>query len=192
MPSPVENFPDYYDKTIRLQKELEKFEVVSAKLKEKYKSFGELVTFVEYLRATEVVFTEAESQRWNDDQIKSELIKNEIYMMSLDTGVDEKVFRDIHDDFQTLCSGADQVYAVAEKLLEKYKNCPECQNFIYYLRDISLVFIEFRKEGMKLDEAKERLFKARMKVLSIDGQPELSLLEKIYGEFKADLGIKEQ
>lgn len=191
MASPIENFPDHYNKTIRLQRELEKVEVVSAKLKEKYKSFGELATFVEYLRATEVVFMEAKSQSWNDDQIKSELIKNEIYMMSLDTGVDEKVFRDIHDDFQALCLGADQVYAVAEKLLEKYKDCRECQNFIYYLRDISLVFVEFRKEGMGLDEAKERLFKARMKVLSVDGQPELSLLEKIYGEFKANLGIKE-
>lgn len=191
MASPIENFPDHYNKTIRLQRELEKVEVVSAKLKEKYKSFGELATFVEYLRATEVVFMEAKSQSWNDDQIKSELIKNEIYMMSLDTGVDEKVFRDIHDDFQALCLGADQVYAVAEKLLEKYKDCRECQNFIYYLRDISLVFVEFRKEGMGLDEAKERLFKARMKVLSVDGQPELSLLEKIYGEFKTNLGIKE-
>lgn len=191
MASPIENFPDHYNKTIRLQKELEKIEVVSVKLKEKYKNFGELATFVEYLRATEVVFMEAKSQNWNDDQIKSELIKNEIYMMSLDTGVDEKVFRDIHDDFQALYLGADQVYAVAEKLLEKNKDCRECQNFIYYLRDISLVFVEFRKEGMGIDEAKERLFKARMKVLSIDGQPELSLLEKIYEEFKTNLGIKE-
>lgn len=190
MASPIENFPDHYDKAIRLQRELEKVEVVSAKLKEKYKSFTELATFVEYLRATEVVFMEAKSQNWNDDQIKSELIKNEIYMMSLDTGVDEKVFRDIHDDFQALCLGADQVYAVAEKLLEKNKDCRKCQNFIYYLRDIFLVFAEFRKEGMGLDEAKERLFKARMKVLSIDGQPELSFLEKIYEEFKTNLGIE--
>lgn len=191
MASPIENFPDQYDKTIRLQRELEKVEVVSAKLKEKYKNFGELATFVEYLRATEVVFMEAKSQNWNDDQVKSELIKNEICMISLDTGVDEKVFRDIHDDFQALCLGADQIYAVAEKLLEKNKDCRGCQDFIYYLRDISLVFVEFRKEGMSIDEAKERLFKARMKVLSIDGQPELSLLEKIYEEFKTNLGIKE-
>src|SRR4030042_5737014 len=148
MASPIEKFPDHYDKTILLQKELEKVEVVSAKLKEKYKSFGELAIFVEYLRATEVVFMEAKSQSWNDDQIKRELIKNEIHLMSLDTGVDEKVFQDIHDDFQALCLGADQVYAVAEKLLEKNKGCGECQNFIYYLRDISLVFVEFRKEGM--------------------------------------------
>ncbi len=189
MASPIENFPDHYDKTIRLQRELEKVEIVSAKLEEKYKDFSELATFVEYLRATEVVFMEAKSQSWNDDQIKSELIKNEIYMMSLDTGVDEKVFRDIHDDFQALCSGADQIYAVAEKLLEKNKDCRKCRDFICYLRDISLVFAEFRKEGMSIDEAKERLFKARMKVLSVDGQPELGLLEKIYDEFKKELGV---
>ncbi len=191
MADPIENFPDRYDKAISLQRELEKIEIVSTKLKEKYKNFSELVVFIDYLRAAEEVFLEAKLKNWNDEQIKSELIKNEIYLMSLDTGVDEKVFRELHDDFQSLYVGVGQVYAVAEKLLEKYKDCSECQNFIHYLCDISLIFAEFRKEGLGLDETKDRLFKARMKVLSVDGQPELSLLEKIYKEFREELGIKE-
>ncbi|MCX6765651.1 MAG: hypothetical protein NT136_01675 [Candidatus Moranbacteria bacterium] len=182
-----ENLSSQYEKEVRMQKEIEKIELISTKLKEKYSPYQELVEFVDYLRSAEEVFIEARVKSWSDDQTKEDLIKKEIYLMSLETGVDDKVFRAIYDDFHSLYASIGQVYSVTEKLLEKYKDCKECQEFIHYLGDISLIFLEAEKEGLALNEAKERLFKARMKVLSVDGQPELGVLEKIYEEFKKEL-----
>jgi len=179
--SSKEKPPSQYEKEVILQKEVEKIEIISTKLKEKYKNFQELVVFIE-----------AKVKNWNDEQIKEQLINKEIYIMSLDTGVDEKVFNDIYDNFQSLYTSIGEIYAVTEKLLEKHKECGECQQFINYLRDVCLIFVEVQKEGLNIGQARDRLFKARMKVLSIDGNPELGVLEKIYDEFRKELGVKKE
>lgn len=187
--SSLENFANPYEKEELLQKELEKIEVVSMKLKERYKGYKDLVEFVDYLRSSEEIFLMSKAKRWNAEQLKEELIKNELHLTSVNTGVDESVFQDIHNDFKSVALNVGKLYQVADELLKKYSD-DQYREFILYLRDISLIFVKFQEEKIDIDNARDRLFRVRMKVLSADGNPELGALEKIYEEFRQGLGIK--
>ena len=187
MASPFENFAAVYNKEKMLQMELEKVEIVSIKLRNEYKDYQELVAFIDYLRSSESIFIMSRAGNWTGEKLKEELIKNELHVASLNAGVNEKVFNMIYNDFRVLSKNVNAVYEVAARLMEKYKDSPECVHFINYLRDITVVFIEVEKEGISFDEAKDRLFGIRMRAISADGHPQLSKLEEIYVEFKAGI-----
>lgn len=183
----MKNFDAQYEKEASLAREMEKIDNVAAKLKEKYNSYKELVDFINYLQSTESVFMEAKIRNWSDDQTKDALIRSEIYLMSVNLGVDQSVFNSIYDDFKSLCVEIGAVYEIAEKLKEEYADCVECVSFIEYLRDVTVIFHKAREEKEDASRTKEEIFGTRMNALSADGQPELNVLEKIYTEFKAAL-----
>lgn len=187
MSSSFENFSEVYNKEKTLQLELEKIEITSIKLKEEYKDYEELVGFIDFLRASESIFMMSKAQRWNGEKLREELIKNELHVASMNAGVNEEVFRSIHDDFKTLSGNIGKIYDTAEELLKKYADNQACKEFILYLRDISIVFIEAKKEAIGIDEAKDRLFMMHMKSLSSEGKTEIRVFEKIYAEFKKGL-----
>lgn len=187
MSSSFENFTEAYTKEKILQLELEKVEIVSLKLHNEYKDYQELVAFIDYLRSSESIFLMSRAGSWTGEKLKEELIKNELHMASLNAGINEKVFNMIYNDYKVLTKNVGAVYHVAEELLEKFKDHPECKEFIHYLRDITIVFIEVEKEGISFDEAKDRLFKTRMRAISADGKQEIRVLENIYEEFKKGL-----
>jgi hypothetical protein len=180
----VETFPNEIDKERKIHNEVEKIEIVSMKLKEEYKDYQDLVDFIDYLRASEELFITSRIEQWTGEKLRTELIKNELRLASFNTGINEKVFSMLCEDFKTLAVSVSKLYDATDELLKKYADHPECKEFILYLRDISIVFVEVEKEGISFDEAKDRLFNIRMKVISVGGNPEMGILENIYREFK--------
>lgn len=187
MASPFENFSSVCSKEKTLQFEMEKIEITSIKLKEEYKDYEELVGFIDYLRASESIFVISKAQNWNGEKLKEELIKNELHVASMNAGVNEEVFNSIYSDFKTLSGNIGKIYDIVEELLKKYADNQACKEFILYLRDISIIFVETEKEGVGIDEAKDRLFMMRMKSLSSEVKMEIRVFENIYAEFKKRL-----
>jgi hypothetical protein len=187
MTSSFEKIKITSDKEKMLQLDLEKVEITSIKLKEKYKDYQELVGFVDYIRASESIFLLSKAQNWNAEKLKEGLMKNELHIASMNAGVNEGVFTEIYNDFKTLSGNIGKIYDSAESLLKKYAKDEVCREFILYIRDISIVFVEVRNKEIDFDEAKDRLFNIKMKSLSIDGKHNLGMLEKIYDEFKKGL-----
>lgn len=183
----LEKFGDVYEKEKTFNKEIEKVEIASMKLKEKYKDYQELVEFIDYLRASEELFIASKSEKWTGEKLKEELIKNELHVAPFHAGIDEKVFDAICGDFKSLSAGIGKIYEVTDKLLEKYAECGECKDLILFIRNISVIFIEVEEKNISFDEAKDRLFMAKIKALSTGGKSELNVLEKIYAEFKEEL-----
>ncbi len=185
----IERFDAGYEKELELQRELEKVEVTAVKLKEKYKEYQELSSFIDYLKGTEQVFVTARMKRWSGEQLKKELVGIEMNLMSLNSGLDEDVFGAIRDDFQLTYTNISQIHSVSQKLLDNYKDCAGCKDFIIYLRDLSIIFYDSKRKKESPDEIKEKVFKARMKVLSTDSDTDLKTLEKIYNEFEDGLKL---
>ena len=77
---------------------------------------------------------------------------------------------------------------IAEKLIKKFSNKEGCEEFISSLRDISITFIEAREKHFAISEIQDRIYRSRMMALSAGGDPDITLLEKVYDEFKNELG----
>jgi hypothetical protein len=165
----------------QLREEMEKIKYAALRLKEKYKNYEELSSFVDYLRATEEIFGRAKIENWNSDRLKKELIESEINLMSVNSNVDHSVFYGIYSDFQSTHLAIHDVYAVAQNLLAKYANCADCLVLIDYIRD---TYILFSDEGKGLEFIKNNFLSAKMKKLSADGEPPMWRLEEVYEDFK--------
>lgn len=185
----VENFESQFEKELHLQKELEKVELTAMKLKEKYSEYRELASFIDYLKGTEQIFIMATVRNWTGEQLKKELINLDIGMVSLNSGLDEDIFGVIRGDFQNTYISISQIHSISQKLIDEYKDCKECLEFITYLRDISIVLFDSRNKKGSMDEIKNKVFEARMKVLSAGEEDSLKKLEDIYGEFKKELNV---
>lgn len=181
----MENFEEIYQKELQIQREIESIEATAAKLKEKYKDYEDLSSFVDYLKATEEIFLRAKVFQWGKAQVEDELLKSEIYLMSLGSKLDRGIFDSIRSDFKATHYDIDKVYAAANALLAKYGDNDECKLFISYIRDIMVLFSQGRT--METEVIKEGLIKVKIKFLSADGDPEESVLERIYQEFKESL-----
>ncbi|GBE17367.1 hypothetical protein BMS3Abin15_01211 [bacterium BMS3Abin15] len=185
----IENLDSRYEKSLELQRELEKVEVTAVKLKEKYKEYQELSSFIDYLKGTEQVFITARMKLWSGERLKKELVGVEMNLMSLSSGLDEDVFSTIRDDFQLTYTSISQIHSVSQKLLDNHKDCAGCKDFIIYLRDLSIIFYDSKENNESPDEIKEKVFKARMNVLSTDSDTDLKTLEEIYNEFRDKLKL---
>jgi len=181
----MESFEEIYQKELQIQREIESIEATAAKLKEKYKDYAELGSFVDYLKATEEVFLRAKVYQWGKTQVEDELLKSEIYLMSIGSKLDREVFDSIHSDFKATHYDINKIYKVAESLESKYGIDNECKVFVKYMRDIMVLFSQGRTKDTEF--LRDGLLKAKIKFLSADGIPEETLLEKIYQEFKENL-----
>lgn len=177
----------FFENQLKIEKEFEKIELVAEKITKKYNEYQSLQSFVSYLKGMEKLFAQAKIFNWNDTRTKEELIKAETHFFSLDSGVDEDIFLTIRDDFGLVYTTVKQVYEATEKLLEKYAACGECKEFIEYMKRISLLFIEAKKENWDTRIIKENLYKYRMKKLSADGDPRLEVLEEVRMEFEKEI-----
>jgi hypothetical protein len=182
-----ENFEAQYEKGIRLQAELEKIEIIAVKLKEKYSGHKEALPFIDYLADTEKVFTTARMMRWSGERLRGELVKSGARNMSLGSQADLDIFNSIGNDFQQAYINVKKIHIIAQEILDKYKDCEECADFIRYVEDILIVLSDLPE--LNINEAKEKIFCARMKVMSASGDPKLSLLEEIYSQFKKKLAV---
>lgn len=180
----IENFDAAYRRETELRQELEKVEIAYVKTVEKYGEYGECKSFLEYLRTIEKVFMEAKFRNWDAERNKDELIKTKIKMIAETNLVSEDVLNSIYDDFKKSGATIGKIYEIVNKLIEKYGDNPECAELILYIQYLFISFDEADKEKFSIEELKDRLVRARMEVLSSDGDPELMTLENIYRDFK--------
>lgn len=164
-------------------------ELIASRLREKYK-YAELDSFVTYLESMEKFFLTAEKHHENGKKLKEEMIQTEIYIMASSLGIDQQVLQGIYGKFQSLTSTASDVHAIVERLLAEYPD-QECQRFIQYLRDITVIFLGYQEERIFTSEEIRAIIcqatEAKMKVLSADGTPDFGILAEIKGEFFAEL-----
>lgn len=184
----IENFDVAYKREMELHQELEKVEIAYVKTVEKYGEYGECKSFLEYLRTIEKVFMEAKFRNWDAERNKDELIRTKIKMIAEASSVSEDVLNSIYADFKKSGATVSKIYEIVNQLIEKYGENPECAELILYIQYLFINFDEAEKEKFSVEELKDRLVRARMEVLSSDGNPELITLENIYREFKELLG----
>jgi hypothetical protein len=180
----IENFDAVYRREMELHQELEKVEIAYVKTVEKYGEYGECKSFLEYLRTVEKVFMEAKFRNWDAERNKDELIKTKIKMIAEASSVSEDVLNSIYADFKKSGATVSKIYEIVNQLIEKYGENPECAELILYIQYLFINFDEAEQEKFSMEELKDRLVRARMEVLSSDGNPELITLENIYREFK--------
>jgi len=180
---PKENFDMAYRKMLSAQERIERIETIASKLKDRYKQYAETQSFVDYLRATDEIFARAESERWSIEKTEREMIEGEMYLMSVQSGIDEDVFAKIYEEFQKMNTNARRIQIIAKKLIEKYEPQYDgvTRDFITYIRDYLLIF----SKALTLDETKEQIIRARMRVLGSHDTPPEYILEHIYKEFFA-------
>lgn len=167
--------------------ELKKIDIVAAKLTEKFGEYEALRSFVIYLASMEKVFARSRIYDSSPTTIKDEIIKTEMQLFSADTALDEDILKSIRDDFGLVYATVTQIYAIAEKLFQKFSGKDDCEDFIASLRDIAIVFIQAHEKHFSISEIQDQVYRSQMKIFSKDGDPEIELLEKIYNEFRQEL-----
>ncbi|PID51816.1 MAG: hypothetical protein CR972_05185 [Candidatus Moraniibacteriota bacterium] len=187
------SFDEYYKKAMHtIEDEHKRMDIVCDKLLQKYENYDQTRAFIEYLRSIESVFMNAENGKWSVEKTQDEMIKAEIYLISHETGIDEKVFMEIYEEFQKVNNDVKKTQEIAEQLIERYSNikdcieCDDCKKFIVYVRDALLVFSQSIAGSEQFDEIKEvreELIRKRMQIFAQDNRPPLEILEDIYKEF---------
>lgn len=174
------------DPTVERKKSLE---LVASRLREKYK-YEDLASFVGYLESMETFFIEVEKRHENGKQLKEEMIQTEIYLLASSLHIDQQILFDIYGKFQSLTTTVADVHAIIERLLSEYPE-EECQLFIRYLRDITVIFLGYQEErvltSVEIRAIIHQAIVAKMKVLSADGAPDPAMLDQIKSEFFAAL-----
>lgn len=177
------------DPTVERRKSVE---LVASRLREKYK-YEDLSSFVGYLESMETFFLEVEKRHENGKQLKEDMIQTEMYLMSSSLHIDKQVLQDIYGKFQSLTTTVHDVHTIIEQLLSEYADT-ECQIFIRYLRDITVIFLGYQEErvftSQEIRAIIQQATEAKMKVLSADGAPDPAMLAQIKAEFFAELEKK--
>ncbi len=179
-----ENFEIAYAKNRKIYKELEKLELAYVKMKEKYENQKECISFLEYVKTLEKVFTEAKIRNWNAEESKGELIKVEMKRLAQASSVDIEILADLYNDFKKTYLSIGKIVEIQEDLSQKHQECLECLEFINYVSYLYINFNELQEGKISIEDLKIKLISARMEVLSSDGTPSLIVLEGIYREFK--------
>lgn len=171
----------------RPEDELEKIDIATLKLKEKYKEYDGFDGFINYISSMERIFISAKMEKWGAGDVKRAFIDAESYLMSLDSGIDEEIFNKIKDDFQSAYKLLDSIKSIAAKLIEEHRDSPGCVDFIEYMRDALILLSDI--SSVTIDETKDRILRSRMRLISnYDGKPDLSEMEEVYKEFKNMIG----
>lgn len=170
-----------------MQAELEKIDLAEKTLLEKYKEYEELESFVHYLSSMEKVFVQAEENQWSRLMLKEELIKSEVKIFGETSGLGEEVLHAIQRDFIEVCEDVKDAYDTAERLTHKYADSSDCVEFITYLRDLNLEVLQKAKANCSIDELRQQMYAEKIKQLTADGNPSVTMLEQIKKEFDYEL-----
>lgn len=185
---PVETGHDMaHQESVHMQQHIENVRLVAAELRDKYKAYEEMRSFVNYIESVEEVFTRVSSGVWSPQEMEKNLVYSEIYRLSVSSGIDESVFNTIYGDFTQSVMQVDNVQVVTERLIKKYSDCDQCIDLIMYIRDLVIILSHKKGQTYSMDQQKEAIIRARMKVLSADGDPPFFKLETIFKEFVAEM-----
>jgi hypothetical protein len=178
-----------YHKKLSVQEQMERTRLVREELMEKYSNYEQTKKFISFIASTENLYSQAESEHWDTDTLEKKMIESEIYLMSVESGIDEDIFRAIYDDFRATEVSVQHIQIIAKELIEKYEACGvPCIEFINYLRDFILIFSHAHDDhSYTLDEQRADLVRARMRAIADQGAPDITVLEEIYAEFSRQL-----
>lgn len=181
----IEKMP--MDRKIEIEKipedELEKIDIITLKLKEKYGEYSDFDLFIDYLSSMERIFIMTKMGSWGADDVKKAFIDAESYLISLDSGIDEEIFESIKGDFESAYKTLDSIRSVANKLIEQYTDSESCVDFIKYMRDTLILLSDI--SNINIDDDKDKVLRARMLLISnYDGKTDLVKLEEVYNDFK--------
>ncbi|HPN96895.1 MAG TPA: hypothetical protein PLK35_03965 [Candidatus Moranbacteria bacterium] len=179
-----ENFDVVYQREIEIHKKLQNIEIAYAKTVDKYRNHENCLAFLDYLKTTEKVFAEAKMRKWNAEKTKNELIEIEISILSSRSNLPKDFFKSIYEDFLENNKLIGEISEAIQRLLKKYADQPECCEFINYVEAVFIGFENIKRGDASIIDLKSDLIKAKMQVLSCDGDPELKLLEEIYDDFQ--------
>ena len=169
---------------MQISREMEKIELAHAKMVERFEGQVDCLAFVDYLKTTEKIFTEAKYRKWDAEKSKEKLVKIEIDIISQKSKLPAEFFSAINDAFKRSCISIGKICDITDQMLEKYKDNKDCCEFIQYLSGIYVNFDNIRRGGMEIIDLKNSLARAKMQVLSSDGEPEYKMLEGVYQEFR--------
>ncbi len=179
----------YLEQEKEAREELNRIDIASEKMFEKYGDNETIWSFVIYLTSMEKVFARAKIYDSSQLSIKDDLIKAEMKIFSEDIAIEEDVLDQIKDDFSSVYQTVSSIHKVSEKLFEKYADNAGCGKFIETLRETTLIFVEAHDNNFNIDEIRDRVYQSKMKILSASGNPDLALLKKVYSEFRNELDV---
>jgi len=179
-------FEKYYLENELIYRKEQEVDAAVRKLKEKYDNYHQFIEFIEYLGATEKLFARAQVKGWDNERIKEEFIRFDITLVSQHSNVDKGVFIAIFNDFKDFEDDAHTIYEVAKQLLEKYSD-ENIQNFIQYLRNVFLEYIESTSRQDTPEELRSRMIRVQMDMIASKSNVDVSQLQDIYEEFKSSL-----
>lgn len=189
-----QSFDEYYKHFVSRHEHLERINIVTEVLKKRYEDYEETKDFVEFLQSVEKVFAQAEDEKWSIERTEEEMIRGKIYLISKMSGVDEEIFMKIYNEFKDVSNSVEKIQDTANDLMNKYAegtpHFKECRDFIMYVRDSLLVFTRAFNEDKAFDEiseVKEQIIRLRMETMAVNNKPPLTVLQKIYEEFLAEL-----
>lgn len=164
--------------------EFEKIEMACAKVKEQYGENDQCIAFIDYIRTIEKVFAESKIRNWDAEESKNQLIEIEMGLLADRAEMDKGVFSSVYDDFKIACADVSKITEVEKSLLEKYQDNQECCDLIKYIANLYTSFYSNEIEKGSMTNLKKNLIRARMNVISSDGNPALRVLENIYEDFQ--------
>jgi hypothetical protein len=170
-----------------MQAELKRIDLAEETLIEKYKEYEELEGFVHYLSSMEKVFVQAKHDQWSSLMLKEQLIKSEVKIFGENSGLGEDVLQLIRRDFIDVCEDIKDAYQTAERLTKRYADSPDCVEFVTYLRDLNLEVLQKAKANCNINELKQQMYAEKIKQLTADGNPSVTMLEQIKNEFDYEL-----
>lgn len=156
----------------------------SVRLKEKYVGYEETLEFIDYLAATEMLFSQAKKKDLTKRDIQDHMIRFDIKHFAEDSKIDEKLFISIYEEFQATQLSMRVIAQVALSLRQQYADLPDCLFFIDYLEEAYSFFGEADTKGFSLDTVQQHLVRVKMQLLCSDGYPSIHTLETVYQEFQ--------
>jgi len=169
--------------------ELEKIDKAKDILKGRYPSYGVISDFIAHLASTEKVFVLAGINKFGGNEIMKLFIKSETRVMAGETGIDEDVFDHIEEEFSKTCKTVGDIINVADKLIGKY---PAAKALIEYIDDYLIMLLktseESEEEVLDIDKKREKAIHEMIVKIAENDNAEIEELEKVYEEFKEELG----
>lgn len=179
-----ENMEVQFRREAEAHKEWQRIEDIALSLKRKYEGHPEILEYIDTMRSAEKVFAMGRIMRWDNEQIREELVKNKIDDLSHLGKVDVEFAKQIYEAFKVTSVTIARVDEVTKMLLEKYADHPEYCSFVSYLHDVYIAYMQSVEQGETSGSFKDRLIAIRMEVVATTSRVNVAELKRIYEEFK--------
>lgn len=182
------DFEKVYQQESEIHRRWQCIEDVAVALKRKYQRDLEIVGYIDTIRSMEKVFVQGSVKGWSTEQMRRELVRNQIGNFTQFNKLDEVLAHRLYEEFQTTSATVATIHVTAKKLLSKYANSSECCSFIAYVRDVLIAFVESSEKKETGEAFKERLILLHMESVAETTQVRLDTLREIYEAFQEALG----